>query len=124
MQLQLAGLRRFAPLALFLLVQSVVHVVAVLVLVRGLGLGVAGAILSNGLCSAVFIGISLLDLRRNCGWRPELPVLSSLRKVAGYSRRVHVSRVGSMLEQGVWTSSSSGWSRRRRRWGSSPWDSP
>ena len=101
LQLQLAGLRRFAPLALFLLVQSGVHVVGVLVLVRGLGLGVAGAILSNGLCSVVFIGISLLELRRNCGWRPESPALSSLRKVAGYSRRGHVSRAGSMLEQWV-----------------------
>ncbi|MCY4431834.1 MAG: polysaccharide biosynthesis C-terminal domain-containing protein [Rhodospirillales bacterium] len=101
LQLQLAGLRRFAPLALFTLVQSGVHVVAVLVLVRGLDLGVTGAILSNALCCVVFIGICLLDLRRNCGWRPESPALSDLRKVADYSRRGHVSRVGSMLEQGV-----------------------
>lgn len=101
LQFQLAGLRRFAPLALFTLIQSGVHVVAVLVLVRGFKLGVAGAIVSNALCCAVFIAVCLLDLRRNCGWQPQLPTLSVLRKVADYSRRGHVSRMGSMLEHGV-----------------------
>ncbi|MYD85970.1 MAG: hypothetical protein F4130_12720 [Acidobacteria bacterium] len=101
LQYQLAGLRRFAPLALFMLIQSGVHVAAVLVLVRGFKLGVPGAIASNALCCIVFIGVCLLDLRRNCGWRTELPTILNLRKVADYSRRGHVSRVGSMLEQGV-----------------------
>lgn len=101
LQFQLAGLRRFAALALFTLIQSGVHVVAVLILVRGFKLGVAGAIISNALCCVVFIGVCLLDLRRNCGWRPELPGMPNIRKVADYSRRAHVSRIGSMLEQGV-----------------------
>ena len=101
LQYQLAGLRRFGPLALFMLIQSGVHVAAVVVLVRGFELGVPGAVLSNALCCVVFIGVCLRDLRRQCGWRPELPALFNLRKVADYSRRGHVSRVGSMVEQGV-----------------------
>ncbi len=94
LQLQLAGLRRFARLALFTLSQAMFHVLAIISLVWGLGLGVDGAIVSLTLGHLVMIIACLLDLRKNCRLVLEMPSRSGLTRVFSYGLKYYVARVG------------------------------
>ena len=97
-QLQLAGLRRFVSLAIFLLAQPIVAVLGIVVLVWKLGLGVDGAILAVIASHIVLISGCTLDLRKNCGLTFEMPSFSALSLVFGYGVRHHVTRVGTEIE--------------------------
>ena len=101
LHLQLAGLRRFAKLALFSLLQSMTNVVMISVLVWGLDLGVDGAVASVALGHAVFIGACISDLRRSCGLVPELPRRADVARVLGYGWKGYVARTGAMLDERV-----------------------
>ena len=101
LHLQLAGLRRFAKLALFSLVQSMTNVVMISVLVWGLDLGVDGAVASVALGHAVFIAACISDLRRSCGLVPELPRRADIARVLGYGWKGYVARTGAMLDERV-----------------------
>ena len=96
--LQLAGLRRFAPLAAFSLAQPVVAVAGLLVLVRHGGMGVDGAILALAAGHVVLLLGCLWDLRRNCGLTFAAPSPGDCRRVLGYGLRHHAARVGTELE--------------------------
>lgn len=97
-QLQLAGLRRFAPLAIFLLGQPIVAVLGIIVLVWEFGLGVDGAILALIASQIVLIAGCVLDLKRNSDLAFELPSLPAFFLVFGYGLRHHVTRVGTEIE--------------------------
>ena len=99
LHLQLAGLRRFAKLALFSLIQLITNVIAVFALVWGLDLGVDGAIISLAVSYVVSIAICLLELRRNCGLAPEVPTRAGLASVLGYGWKGYVSRAGNVLDE-------------------------
>ena len=101
LHLQLAGLRRFAKLALFSLLQAMTNVVMISVLVWGLDLGVDGAVASVALGHAVFIGACISDLRRSCGLVPELPRRADVARVLGYGWKGYVARTGAMLDERV-----------------------
>ena len=101
LHLQLAGLRRFAKLALFSLLQSMTNVVMISVLVWGLDLGVDGAVASVALGHAVFIGACISDLRRSCGLVLELPRRADVARVLGYGWKGYVARTGAMLDERV-----------------------
>ncbi len=100
-ELQLAGLRRFGPLAVFLPVQSLVVVLATVALVRQMGLGIDGALLALIAGHVFMTGACLWELRKHCGTAFELPSLSGCRRVLGYGLRYHVMRVGNEVEPRV-----------------------
>ncbi len=99
--LLLAGLRRFGRLAFFLLLQSLVSVLAVATLVWGLSLGVDGAIISLIVGNSVMVAACLWDLRRHCGLVWEMPSRSGLRCVLGYGLKYHIARMGSQADTRV-----------------------
>ncbi len=100
-QHQLAALRRFGRLAIFLLLQAWAHVLAILVLVWRGGLGVDGALLAFAGGHLVLIAACLRDLRRHGGLVPEMPSRSAVTGILGYGLRYHVARIGDAAEQHV-----------------------
>ena len=98
---QLAALRRFGRLAIFLLLQAWAYGLAILVLVWRLGLGVDGAIAAFAASHLVMIAACLLDLRRHCGLVPEMPSRSAFTGILGYGLRDHVARIGGAVEQQI-----------------------
>ena len=101
LQLQLAGLRRFVRLAFFTFSQSLFHVLGIITLVWGLGLGVDGAILSLTFGHLVMIIVCLLDLRKNYRLVLELPSRSGLTRVFSYGLKYYVARVGGEVNSKV-----------------------
>ena len=93
-QHQLAGLRRFARLALFSLVQTAANGLALVLLVVGLGLGVDGALLAGCVSSLVMIFVCLRDLRRNAGLRWEIRSRVGFTRVLRYGLKYYVARIG------------------------------
>ena len=100
-ELQLAGLRRFAPLAVFLLLQSVTIVSGILVLVWTLDAGVNGALFALIAGYVVKLVCCIRDLRNKCGLRLELPSAMELRYIVGYGLRYHIAQVGNDVEPRV-----------------------
>ena len=98
LELQLAGFRRFRTLTILLCTQSIATLAGVLLFVRGLNLGVNGAVLALIVGHILFFGISIRELRRRLGLRLELPSLADFKQVLGYGIRNHVSRVGNEIE--------------------------
>ena len=98
LQLQLAGLRRFARTGIFLLLQSTINVVAVIAMVWYLDYGVDGAIVSVAVSHVALICACLWDLARSCGLRPELPTANSLSRVMGYGWKAYISRTGNVVD--------------------------
>lgn len=96
--LQLEGLQRFARMAAFLSMQSIVAVLVCGVLVWGLDCGVSGALIAVAVSNLSFAAACMLDLRRHCGLVLELPTRSSLTCVLGYGLRHHISQIGSLVE--------------------------
>ncbi len=100
-ELQLAGLRRFAPLARILLLQSFTIVAGVMVLVWTFNQGVDGAILALIAGYVIKLICSLWDLRKACGLRFEMPCASEFRRIFGYGLRYHLAQVGNEIEPRV-----------------------
>ena len=94
---QLAALRRFGRLAVFLLLRTLVNMLALLVLVWDRDLGVDGAIVSFAVGHLVMIFACLWDLRRYCGLVLEIPYRSSFIRILGYGLRYHVARIGDTI---------------------------
>ena len=97
-ELQLAGLRRFKALALHLSARALVTVLGVVLLVWRLGLGVEGAILALCAGHGVLLVGCVRHLRGNPGLKLERPSRQECRLVLGYGLRVHLSRLGGLLE--------------------------
>ena len=100
-ELQLAGLKRFGPLAALLLCQSAVVVLFTLVLVWQLDMGVVGAILALAAGHALLLVSGLVDLRRSAGFRVQMPSTAGFRRIFGYGARYHPTRLGNELEPRV-----------------------
>ena len=98
MQLQLAGLRRFARLAFFSLLQTAVNVLTVVILVWGLGFGVDGALIAGAVSHLVMIFASAWDLRRDHGLRLVIPGRSSFIRVLRYGLEYYVARMGQLVD--------------------------
>ena len=104
-RLQLAGFRRFVYLAILSSAQAAMNALMIVVLVRGLAMGVSGAIiaLASGHVMVVIAGSA--HLRRHYCLKLEVPQFRSFRKILGYGLREHVgqvvhsvdSRVGAIL---------------------------
>lgn len=97
-EMQVAGLRRFVALALYLGAQSVVVMVGVVALVWWLGWGVEGGIMALCVGHLVLLGACVWDLRRHAGLRLERPSRRELKGVLDYGLRIHLSRLGSGVE--------------------------
>lgn len=98
LSMQLAGLRRFARLTLFLLLQSAATAAAIAVLSWGMGLGVNGAVAAMAAGHATMIAVCLRDLRRHCGLAFETPSRAGFRLVLDYGLRFHGGRIGGEIE--------------------------
>ena len=96
-ELQLAGLRRFAALALHLSVRAIVTVLCTIVLVWRLGLGVEGAILALCAGHAALLAGCLRDLGKNIGLKWEWASRQECRQMLGYGLRSHPARLGELL---------------------------
>lgn len=93
-ELQLAGLRRFTPLAGLLSLQMLVTVFLTVTLVGGLEMEASGAILALAAGHVVFFVGSILDLRKHHNVSFEMPSPSEFRQVLGFGLRFHAIRVG------------------------------
>ena len=96
-QHQLAGLGRFAPLALFTFVQTAANGVAAASLVLGLSLGVNGALLALCIGDLVMIVLCLRELRRCAGLIWEPPSRLALAGVLRYGLKYHGARIGGIV---------------------------
>ena len=93
-QHQLAGLRRFMRLALFLLFQTAANGLSLVCLVIGLRLGVKGAVLAVCVSNLVMIIVCLRDLRRNAEFAAEIPARYALVEVMRYGLKYYIARIG------------------------------
>ena len=98
LQHQLAGLGRFARLALFTLMQTTANGVAAAVLVLGLRLGVNGALLAICVADLFIIILCLLDLRRTFGLVWQTPSRSAFGLVLRYGVKYHAARIGGNVD--------------------------
>lgn len=94
---QLAGMREFRAVSFLLLARPAAALAAILVLVRGLGLGVSGAVLALAAGHLVFVLAGVRELRRRAGARFELPSSGELSRVLAYGLRSHAARIGEAL---------------------------
>ena len=91
---QLAGLRRFARLAVFVVLRAAANVLLLAALVWALDLGVGGALAAYAASQLLLIAVGLRDLGRHCGLTPEPPARAGLAGVLGYGVRHHVAGLG------------------------------
>ena len=94
LQHQLTALKKFARIAFFSLLQTVTHVVALLVLVLGLRLAVDGGLAASGIGYLVMIVCCLIYLRRRERVRLEIPFNLGMIRVLQYGLKYYVARVG------------------------------
>ena len=94
LQHQLTALKQFARIALFSLLQTVTHMVALLVLVFGLRLSVDGGLAASGIGYLVMTVCCLLYLRRRRRVRLEIPFNLGMIRVLQYGLKYYVARVG------------------------------
>lgn len=97
----LAALRRFGRIAIFSMLRVATNALALLVLVRGAGLGVDGAIVALAASHCVMIVACLLDLRRHFGLNPEMPSRANLRRILDYGLRVHVAGIVGRVDRQI-----------------------
>lgn len=100
-EMQLAGAKRFAALLHLTLARSAVTVLFTLLLVWQLEWGVEGALLA--LCAShvvMFLGC-FRDLRKNLALRFEAPSRSELMQILHYGLRVHLARLGNVMESRI-----------------------
>lgn len=98
LELQLAGLRRFGRLALFLAWQHLTTAAGVLLFVWGLGWGVNGAILGLVGGHLAITAAGFWDLRRNCGLAWQFPPRAAGLRVIAYGLRYHAAHMIALLE--------------------------
>ena len=120
---QLAGLGRFAALAVFTLVQTTANGVVAAALVLGAGLGVNGAVLAVCIGDLVMILLCLRDMRRNLGLTWEPPSRAALGDVLRYGFKYHPARIGGTSTPALASSFSACWPFVRRS-ACSPWPAP
>lgn len=94
---QLAGMREFRAVSFLLLARPAAAFAAILVLVRGLGLGVPGAVLGLAAGHLVFVFGGVRELRRRARARFELPSPNELSRILEYGLRSHAARIGEAL---------------------------
>ena len=94
LQHQLIALKKFARIAVFSVLQTVTHGLAILVLVFGLRLAVDGGLAASGLGYLVMIFCCLRDLRKREGVRLENPFRLGLIRVLQYGLKYYIARVG------------------------------
>ena len=99
--LQLSGLRRFRRLALISTVQSAVTLVVVAILVRGLGLGVEGALAALCLAHGVFIGLCVKELHSRHEFRLMRPEPSIIWDIVSYAARYYPARVATTVDSRI-----------------------
>ena len=97
-RLQLAGLRRFAQLALFSVLQTATNLLMLVTLVWGLNLGVQGALIAAAVSHSVMISVMLVDLWRAYGLNAALPSLSVLGRIVRYGLEYHMARMGQVAD--------------------------
>ena len=95
---QIAGLREYARLASISLIQSLLNLLAVVVLVWRLDLGVNGAIAALVIGQLATAVIGVCYLMRHYGLSFQLPSRPLLRPVLGYGLRDYLSTVGHLGE--------------------------
>ena len=98
MQHHLVGLRRFARLALFSLMQAAANGLVAASLVLGLRLGVNGALIAVCIGDLVMIIVCFRDLRRHAGLAWETPSRRALGEVLRYGLKYHAARIGSSVD--------------------------
>ena len=98
LQHQLAGLGRFARLALYSLFQSVANGLAAVSLVLALRLAVDGALLAVSVGELVMITFCLRDLRRSAGLSWSTPSRLILIDVVWYGLKYQAARVASNFD--------------------------
>ncbi len=100
-ELQLAGLRRFVPHAVFSLARSGITALGSVVLVWRLHMGVDGALLAVVAGHVVLFAGCIWDLRKHCGLAFEMPSLAELLRILGYGLRYYGAHVGATLQPHV-----------------------
>ena len=102
-QLQLAGLRRFARLALFSILQTATNLLMLVVFVWGLHLRVEGALLAASVSHGVMIVLMINDLCRAYGLTAVIPPLTVLRRIVRYGLEYHIARMGQVVDLQIGT---------------------
>ena len=97
LEAQLAGLRRFARLAICALLRPFLIALGLAGFVWGLGLGVEGALMALAVAYAGMIAACLWHLRRHCGLVAELPSAAGFFLIIGYGLRYHLAQMGSYI---------------------------
>ena len=98
LQLQLAGLRRFARLALFSVLQTTTNGLMLVALVLILNMRVEGALITAAVGHGVMISAMLGDLRRAYGLHAGIPSLRVLRRIVRYGFEYHLARMGQLVD--------------------------
>ena len=98
LQLQLAGLRRFARLALFSILQTTTNVLMLVTLVLGLSLRVEGALVASAVGHGVMIIAMLGYLQRAYGLKTVIPSHRMLRRIVRYGLEYHLARIGQVVD--------------------------
>ncbi len=101
LEMQLAGLRRFARLMRILVVRSVVIILTLAILVGVLDLAVTGAVVSLAVGHLFLILACLWDLRRHCGLKFEATTRRQVSGVIGYGLKHYIAGISSALGERV-----------------------
>ena len=98
LQLQLAGLRRFARLALFSVLQITTNTLTLTTFVLVTNLGVEGAMISGAVAHGIMIAAMLVDLGRAYGLTLVIPSHELLRRIVRYGLEYHIARIGQIVD--------------------------
>ena len=98
LRLQLAGLRRFARLAYFSILQTLTNVLMLTMLVIGLKLRVEGALAATIVGHTLMIGAMIAHLYRTQGIRLSLSSRHNFREVIRYGLEYHLARLGHVVD--------------------------
>jgi O-antigen/teichoic acid export membrane protein len=101
LELQLAGLRRFARLGLVTVLQTSSTLMFIVALVGVFGLGVHGALLGQVASSLLVAWLLFWDLRTSCGFRLTFPRWPHFRQILSYGGRYYFARIGNMIDAGL-----------------------
>jgi len=101
LQLQLAGLRRFASLARVSIVQASCTLVLIVLLAGGFRLGVIGAVVAQAVSLTLVVGLLLRELHVACGFTLSLPRAAHFREQLAYGSRYYVARIGNLIDSGL-----------------------
>lgn len=100
-EMQLAGIKRFAALLRLTLARSAATVLGTLLLVWQFEMGVQGALLALCASHAVMLLGCFQDLRKNLRLGFEPPSWTELAQILHYGLRIHLTRLGNVLEKHI-----------------------